>query len=189
MALLLMLSACSSSPRFTYYQLPTTAGGQVSETFSNVNALWVKPVSVADFLAGNSVIYQISDVRYMMAAQHLWGSPLDQQLQQTLISNLNATLPRWMVSASPLGEHYDTLNVNINGFHGRYDGSVIISGEWVLQHHNQLIKRSFFITLKQNQDGYDALIKTLAKGWQQEAQCIADHLLRLNQSLLTPAMF
>ncbi|WP_187433407.1 ABC-type transport auxiliary lipoprotein family protein, partial [Serratia marcescens] len=57
--------------------------------------------------------------------------------------------------------------------HGRFDGKAIIRGEWVLNRQGRLIKRPFNLELKQGEDGYDALVRTLAQGWQQEAQTIA----------------
>jgi uncharacterized lipoprotein YmbA len=47
------------------------------------------------------------------------------------------------------GYDQDTLNVTVTGFHGRYDGAVVISGEWLLNHQGQLIKRPFHLELKQ----------------------------------------
>ena len=88
-------------------------------------------------------------------------------------------MPGWVVSAQPLGSQQDTLNVNVTGFHGRYDGRVIVSGEWLLNHQGQLIKRPFHIELKQQQDGYDAMVKTLGAGWQQAAQSIAREVASL----------
>ena len=42
-----------------------------------------------------------------------------------------------------------------------------------------MIKRPFNIVLKQQQDGYDAMVKTLAQAWSQEAVAIAGELNRL----------
>ncbi len=72
------------------------------------------------------------------------------------------------------------LNVNVTGFHGRYDGRVIVSGEWLLNNQGQLVKRPFHIELKQQQDGYDAMVKTLGQAWQQEAQMMAAEIKRLH---------
>ena len=83
------------------------------------------------------------------------------------------------MASQPLGSEQDTLNVTVTGFHGRYDGRVIVSGEWLLKHQGSLIKRPFHIELKQQEDGYDAMVKTLAQGWQQEAASIAAELNRL----------
>ncbi len=135
--------------------------------------LWLEHVSVADYLAQSGVVYQTNDVQYVIAQNNLWASPLDQQLQQTLVTNLSSALPGWVVSSQPMSSDQDVLNVTISGFHGRFDGKAIIRGEWVLNRQGHLIKRPFNLELKQGEDGYDALVRTLAQGWQQEAQAIA----------------
>lgn len=179
---ILALSACSSSDDGkTYYQLPQSSQPAVQAVSqSGTHLLWVEQVAVPDYLAGSGVVYQTSDVQYVIATSNLWASPLDQQLRNTLVSNLSGALPGWVVASQPLGGDQDTLNVNVTGFHGRYDGKVIVSGEWLLKHQGQLIKRPFHLELKQQADGYDAMVKTLAQAWQQEAQSIAGELTRLN---------
>ena len=175
-----VLTACSSGGESkTYYQLPVVQGGAQSAASQGARLLWVEQVSIPDYLAGNGVVYQTTDVQYVIANNNLWASPLDQQLRNTLVANLSQQLPGWVVSSQPLGSEQDTLNVAVNGFHGRYDGRVIVSGEWLLKHQGQLIKRPFNIVLKQDQDGYDAMVKTLAQAWSQEAAAIASELNRL----------
>lgn len=98
----LLLAGCSSTIDTTYYQLP--AGSNMARVSSDASAsqpmIWVEQVSVPDYLAGNGLVYQTSDVKYVIAANNLWASPLDQQLQQTLVSNLGQALPGgwWPVS-------------------------------------------------------------------------------------------
>nr|WP_024967647.1 membrane integrity-associated transporter subunit PqiC [Pantoea sp. IMH] len=181
-ALALIVSGCSSTIDTHYYQLPSasTATTASSGGFdASRPAVWVEHVSVPDYLAGNGVVYQSSDVQYVIAANNLWASPLDQQLQQTLVANLSEALPGWLVSGMPLGDQQQKLNVNVTQFHGRYDGQVVIAGDWVLEHDGKIIKRPFSLTLPQNEDGYGALVRTLAKGWQQEAGNMAQ-IIRTN---------
>ncbi|QKN82486.1 membrane integrity-associated transporter subunit PqiC [Scandinavium goeteborgense] len=179
-ALACLLSACSSSSdNKTYYQLPLPQAGVQSTASLGRHLLWVEQVSIPDYLAGNGVVYQTSDVQYVIANNNLWASPLDQQLRTTLVANLSNQLPGWVVASQPLGSDQDTLNVNVSGFHGRYDGKVIVSGEWLLNHQGQLIKRPFHIEVKQQQDGYDEMVKTLAQAWSQEASAIAQSMNRL----------
>lgn len=176
-----LVSACSSSnDGNTWYQLPAAPQTyRVDSTARNDHLLWVEQVAIPDYLAGNGVVYQTTDVQYVIASNNLWASPLDQQLRNTLVANLSNALPGWVVSSQPLGSAQDTLNVNVTGFHGRYDGRVIVSGEWLLNRKSALTKRPFHIELKQNEDGYDAMVKQLAVAWQQEAQAIAGELQRL----------
>nr|WP_318382129.1 membrane integrity-associated transporter subunit PqiC [uncultured Enterobacter sp.] len=177
----LLLAACSSSVDETnYYQLPTPPqAASQTQNGANTRLLWVEQVSVPDYLAGNGVVYQTSDVKYAIATKNLWASPLDQQLRTTLVANLGQQLPGWVVASSPLGNDQDTLNVTVTGFHGRYDGRVIVSGEWLLNHQGQLSKRPFHIEMKQQQDGYDAMVKTLGEAWGREASDIARELNRM----------
>ena len=44
-------------------------------------------MSIPDYLAGNGVVYQTTDVQYVIANNNLWASPLDQQLKTTLVAN------------------------------------------------------------------------------------------------------
>lgn len=172
----LLLSACSSQPQKSYYQLPipvTSAAVVQAPVNSDTHQLWLERVNVADFLSALGVVYQTNDVQFVTAGNNLWASPLEQQLQQTMVANLSVAMPGWIVSSQPLGNSQDTLNISVTGFHGRYDGKAVISGEWILTRHGQLTKRAFNLVLPVQQDGYDALVKTLAEGWQQEAQQIA----------------
>src|SRR5471030_3564705 len=177
--LALFLTACSSSDQKTYYQLPVlssapAAGSVLSSGMVEQRKLWVEHVSVADYLAGSGLVFQTNDVQYVLTQNNLWASPLDQQLQQALVTYLTRDLPGRIVSAQAANSaEQDVLNVNVTGFHGRNDGSAIISGSWVLTKEGQTLQRSFNIVLKQNEDGYDALVRTLAAGWQQEASQIA----------------
>ncbi|MGK3123481.1 membrane integrity-associated transporter subunit PqiC [Candidatus Pantoea formicae] len=182
MAALLLLAGCSSTIENTYYQLPSGSNMARVESPANGNQpmIWVEQVTVPDFMAGNGLVYQTSDVKYVIAANNLWASPLDQQLQQTLVTNLSKALPGRLVASTPLGDTHDTLTVNVTGFQGRYDGQVVVSGEWLLQHQGRLIKHGFNLTLPQTEDGYDALVRTLAIGWQQTAQQIANSVISLN---------
>jgi uncharacterized lipoprotein YmbA len=181
--LALFLAACSSDGKKTYYQLPTvnssalvavvSAGGGLTPAAQKPK-LWISQVSVADFLGTSGLVYQTNDVQYVMAANNLWASPLDQQLQQTLQTYLGRNLPGWVVSGQQASDgNQEQLSVNVTGFHGRYDGTAVISGTWTLTRDGQVSQHNFNIELKQNQDGYDALVRTLATGWEQEANSIA----------------
>nr|WP_042392475.1 membrane integrity-associated transporter subunit PqiC [Pseudescherichia vulneris] len=181
----LLLSACSSgSEEPRYYQLPSnpqpvTASAGMMAASQGQRQLWIEQVSVPDYLAGNGVVYQTSDVQYVIANNNLWASPLDQQLRTSLVANLSRNLPGWVVASQPMGSDQDTLNVTVTGFHGRYDGHVIVSGEWLLNHQGTLIKRPFHVEMTQPQDGYDAMVKVLGEAWAQEASNMAREINRL----------
>lgn len=157
----LWLAGCSSGEiNKNYYQLPVVQSGTQSTASQGNRLLWVEQVAVPDYLAGNGVVYQTSDVKYVIA-------------------NLSTQLPGWVVASQPLGSAQDTLNVTVTEFNGRYDGKVIVSGEWLLNHQGQLIKRPFRLEGMQTQDGYDEMVKVLASVWSQEAASIAQEIKRL----------
>ncbi|MDR6311432.1 putative lipoprotein YmbA [Klebsiella variicola] len=104
-----VMTACSSGGESkTYYQLPVVQGGAQSAASQGARLLWVEQVSIPDYLAGNGVVYQTTDVQYVIANNNLWASPLDQQLRTTLVANLSQQLPGWVVSSQPLGSEQDT---------------------------------------------------------------------------------
>ena len=178
LAAVLVLTACSGNGNPRYYQLPAAADTvpQQSSVPATSRHLWISRVNVADFLAGNGVVYQTSDVEYVTAGNHLWASPLAQQLQQNLLMALGNALPGTLVSASQLPGDQDTLEVNVTGFHGRYDGKAVIRGEWLLTHNGTVSRFPFDVTLNQPEDGYDVLVRTLAQGWQQVGENIAKQI-------------
>ncbi|MBS9423244.1 membrane integrity-associated transporter subunit PqiC [Photorhabdus caribbeanensis] len=179
--LVIFISACSRQPEKTYYQLPVvTIASQKSAIVQHDRQLWVQRVMLSDYLSSPGVVYQSSDVSYISAANHLWASPLEQQLQQVLVAELTIALPQRLVSAQPLVNKPDTLDVTVTSFHGRYDGKVILQGYWTLTcqgSETSVVKQPFSIELKQEEDGYDDLVRTLAKGWSQLAKAIANQLM------------
>ncbi|WP_370547558.1 membrane integrity-associated transporter subunit PqiC [Edwardsiella tarda] len=176
----LVLSACSGAGSKQYYQLPIepAVSRAVTQTAAQTHQLWVQPVNVADLLGGMGVVYQQSDVQFVTASNNLWASPLSQQLTQSLVAGLGAAMPGWLVSTQPLGMSQDSLTVNINAFYGRYDGKVVVAGEWLLTHQGVLTQRAFHIVLPQQGDGYDALVRTLGQAWQQEIAAMAGQIAR-----------
>lgn len=184
-SMLALLSACSSTDQQkSYYQLPLTwqisPAKQTALQQQGKHLLWLEQVRLADFLAGNGLVYQTSEVNYSLANNNLWASPLEQQLASMVVDSLNSLLPDWLVSTIPVSGSADTLNISITGFHGRYDGQVIVSGEWLLTHQQQVIKRPFYISLPQPQDGYPAMVIALAQAWRQQVQEIASSLQQLH---------
>ena len=135
----MVLTACSSgSETKSYYQLPLVTQAVTQSSARRATVCCGLSRSPCRITAGNGVVYQTSDVQYVIANNNLWASPLDQQ-RNTLVANLGSQLPGWVVASQPLGSDQDTLNVTVTGFHGRYDGAVVISGEWLLNHQDSVL--------------------------------------------------
>ncbi|MGM3176212.1 membrane integrity-associated transporter subunit PqiC [Dickeya lacustris] len=171
--LVLVLGGCAS-PQKIYYQLPVTAQkAQTSVTQAQGRQLWVAPIALADSLAGSGLVFQTSPVRYTIAANNLWASPLDQQLQQALVASLRHDLAGWHVfSSGPVTKNTASLRVNVTAFQGRFDGRAVIQGEWVLQDEQRVVTQPFALEIALREDGYDALVSALAQGWQQVAESV-----------------
>lgn len=174
----LMLTACSSQTNKTYYQLPDVYQGGVSEHVSVTQSakkpqIWVQPIRLSNMLVNAGIVYQTTDINYTVANQHLWINPLDQQLQQNLISGLTKALPDTVVANQPVEDNLAKLMVTVNYFQGRYDGQVIISGDWIYTENNKVINQPFSLVLTQTEDGYPALVRTLGQGWEQVVSDIA----------------
>lgn len=174
----LMLTACSSQTNKTYYQLPDVYQGSVPEQVSATQSvkkpqIWVQPIRLSNMLVNAGIVYQTTDINYTVANQHLWINPLDQQLQQNLISGLTKALPGTVVANQPVEDNLAKLTVTVNYFQGRYDGQVIISGDWIYTENNKVINQPFSLVLTQTEDGYPALVRTLGQGWEQVVSDIA----------------
>lgn len=176
----LLLTACSSSVQEkTYYQLPLAQTSTLRQQSQQGHLIWLEQIQVADFLSGQGLVYQTSEVGYSIASTNLWGSPLEQQLANSLINGFSRWLPGWVVSTTPLNAEQYQLEITITGFHVRYDGRVIVSGEWLLKHRQDVSKHPFYIEMKQQQDGYPAMVKTLAQAWDEQVKAIASQLQQL----------
>lgn len=181
--LISFLTACSSNAVKKHYQLPVLEG-EKPVTFSREGIstkkqqnLWISQVRVADFLGNSGLVYQTSEVQYVMASNNLWASPLDQQLQQSLQTYLSRSLPGRIISNQQFSDdNQEQLSVDVTGFHGRYDGKVIIRGSWTLSNKFQVSQHFFNLVLKQDKDGYDALVAVMATGWREEADRIASSI-------------
>ncbi|EMH0746075.1 membrane integrity-associated transporter subunit PqiC [Proteus mirabilis] len=167
----LMLTACSSVPDKAYYQLPDVYQGVNNKVVTTTESakqdqIWVQPIRLSDMLVNTGIVYQTSDINYTVANQHLWINPLDQQLQQNLVVGLAKEFPNRVVSTQPIEDKLAKLIVNVNYFQGRYDGKVIIAGDWIYTQGNKVISQPFSVVLTQTEDGYPALVRTLGEGWQ-----------------------
>ena len=182
--LILLLTACShhnrgersSNSKIVYYQLPmTTPVSTTDNSLIKTKQLQIAPIILTELLNQQGIVYQIDPVRYVVASYNYWGSALDQQLQQQLISQLTPVLPRYLVTSQPMliNNQVSKITVHVDQFNGRYDGSVVVSGNWLWQTEKGTQQHPFQFTLYQPSDGYNALVLTLAKGWQQLAQAIA----------------
>jgi len=175
------LTACSGPATTKYYQLTTPQGAALPHVSSSgfggsPKRLWVQSINLPDALASTGIAFQTSEVQYRLAEQNLWASPLDQQLQQTLVTNLSNLLPNWLVTNTLVEDEPDSLTVTVTAFQGRWDGHAVVKGYWLYQHQGETIRQPFEIVVALKDDGYPALVQALSAAWYQEAQQIASQI-------------
>lgn len=177
------LQGCSSSVTETrYYQLPVlqniTTGQEHRVTEGK---LVIEPVQVANYLNGNGVVLQSSDVELTVARQHLWIDALDQQLQRQLLNQLALLLPQYQVSSLYQTDSY-RLQVQVERFHGLANGKAILSGRYNIVSGAIQQQYPFYQEVTLADNGYAALVDALGLGWQQVMKQIAEHIKAKGQN-------
>ncbi|MBU5612317.1 PqiC family protein [Geomonas azotofigens] len=90
-AALLLSSACSRSPRVTFYTLtPATAAGAVQQTFSS--AVAVGPVTIPELVNRPQLVVRLTPNRVAVLESHRWGEPLKNEIPRLLAQNLERQL-------------------------------------------------------------------------------------------------
>jgi len=171
MTLLSAIIGCSSDvPNKNYFQLTSDLANNGSTmTQSTHYFIWIESIEVADFLNKSGIVLQTDDIKYTTATNHLWVSALSQQLAERLSQDLTQIMPNYLVSTNSITTPSLTVKLFIDGFHGNYNGDAIITGRWVMTDKSgkivtKVIKRQIPLTT----NGYDALVKALSQGWQDE---------------------
>lgn len=170
--LIVQLSACSSQPPVSYYQLPATEAGATPSADARL-ALFVEPVQVASYLNGRGLVLQVSPVELVMARQHLWAEALDQHLQRQLRQNVSALAPAYSAQLQS-GADNVRLTVQVDRFHGLAEGYAVLSGRFSLSNTAEV--HSFDLRVPLSDDGYPALVLALGQGMTQLSQQIAVQL-------------
>lgn len=176
------LFACSSSqPDKTYYQLPAdaTQAKQSAAASEKRGFVWIESLNLADFLSEQGIAYQVSEVSYINANSHLWLAPLETQLQDQLVQQLSEALPSQLVSTKRMTKPSLTVSAKITGFHGRFDGTVVVSGEWVVHNAStdKFVTKSFNHVVDLPKDGYEVLVTTLAAAWHDEVKALSNLII------------
>ena len=171
MTLFSAIIGCSSDvPNKNYFQLTSNLANNGSTmTQSTHYFIWIESIEVADFLNKSGIVLQTDDIKYTTATNHLWVSALSQQLAERLSQDLTQIMPNYLVSTNSITTPSLTVKLFIDGFHGNYNGDAIITGRWVMTDKSgkivtKVIKRQIPLTT----NGYDALVKALSQGWQDE---------------------
>lgn len=174
----LLLGGCASnvSPS-TRYVLPKV--NQPNAPESPRAELIINAVRLAHYLDVDGIMMQLDDIEMREAREHQWAEGLSRQLVRNLRDALAVALQDvQVVSGSTNRGDALTLQLDVDEFHGRYDGYAITSGQWQLRDaQNRLLHLDSFQARKAlENDGYPALVRALSLSWTEVADDIATTL-------------
>ncbi|MDX1678585.1 membrane integrity-associated transporter subunit PqiC [Arsukibacterium sp.] len=167
-AVILGITACSSPPPVSYYQLavPMPAQAEPQPQPGTTKTLQLQPVRVANYLNGAGLVMQRSDVELLIASRHLWADALDQQLYRLLAEQLPPRLPAFQLFQGQ-GSADLKLQLTVDRFYAQANGVAIISGYYTLSSESEQTRHRFSYQQPLTADGYPALVSALSLGWQQ----------------------
>ncbi|EAR21600.1 PqiC family protein [Nitrococcus mobilis] len=180
LAALILLSGCAGAPTVPEHRyLLGLTSRPAAPAASSEHRLWIASLQLAPFLRSDGIVMQTNDVAIHQGRDHLWAENLATQLRRSLREELARKLPRVQVlddsESATTGEPLPRLEVEVDGFHGRYDGVAIVVGQWRLRDGTGrlLAARQFSVERPLPADGYQALVESLAAAWRGVADQIA----------------
>lgn len=188
--LALLLSGCSSSIQTTiaYYQFEQPIVASSRDVSATDAQLRVQTVVLRGALNNRGIAMKIDHNQIHAANYHLWGESPDSMLTVSAQQTLFNALPNWMViKGLPVITELDQqtfyeLEYEIHHFNGDLQGNADISGLWRLYYTHpetgrRLLSLHNFANVTQlHGDGYDALVATLEKTWQEINLAVAKQI-------------
>lgn len=177
MVALLLTGCASSGVETTNYMLPADAGSADATlpAAHDATLLIARPL-LAKHLDQKGIVLQLDDITLNAATTNLWAAPLAQQLERGMRERLAHRLPSTQVLLSQGNSRRDalTLELSVDQFQGRYDGSAVASGQWLLREGGGKVEAyaPFNAEVTLNQDGYPALVRALGRSWDEVADDI-----------------
>ena len=181
LCLVLALAGCATGAGGgpALYMLDHSTPTRAASPAAGRPAIVVEPVDVAPFLDASGIVYQTAAHRVVLANDNRWASPLSAQLTDGLYAGLATELDGVFVQLQRGGRDEPDaalhLGTRVDEFMGHYDGSAHIAGQWTLTDaaDRQLAQARFERRIPLSEDGYEALVASLSRGWRQSAQAIA----------------
>lgn len=168
-----LLAGCATTEVASneYLLMDNTPKIVISDPKTQVN-IQLMPIQVADYLAGSEIVLLSKPGMVYRSQQNLWAEPLSAQLNRLTMQGLIQRLPdtNWYKGHNAQVANLLKLSVEVDAFYGDLEGQVHVSGRWTLLSGSGQILRSkaFMVTDKLNENGYPALVQTLASTWFQK---------------------
>lgn len=190
----MLAGACmSTAPSNTLYTLYATEKQSMNENLASLQEMiLVMPIRMAPQLQNRGLLYQYSAGEAKSAANHLWAGPLNQQITDTLVSNIKTLLRTDNVAAFPGPRYGNTLyqvEVEVHEFSGNSD-FFSIEAVYTISNVNLkiVLERKTFQQKKNNiPAGYGGYVNSASLSLGELSRQIAGALVRVqNQKKSTP---
>ncbi|QEY23477.1 PqiC family protein [Neisseria animalis] len=161
-----LLAACGSTQSPSYFVLPDSQYIQPARQGSEIAV----NVYLNSALNKGGLVYQTDAHHLNFARNHLWATPLDGALANSLSNKLNRLNHRYTFVPAARSQSAQQLKIYVEAFNGSYLGKTIVSG-YALWPDGQ--SRPFHAETVQQGDGYTAMLESLAVGLNQAVQEMA----------------
>ncbi len=174
-----LLCACTSQPaKVAHYTLPIDS---MASEQQDAQPVFVElGIETGGYLSSPGIVYQTSELEIESAYAHRWADSLTAQLRRTLKDRLLDSYGGYRFVDRMSGNPHKAYHVHIalDRFQGHYDGSAIVSGQWIIRDaaNEYLAGDQFHVKTPLETDGYPALVRSLAQGWQSVIDEIATRL-------------
>lgn len=157
MALLLFLGGCSSVSPPTHYYLLSQNLGPIAKIDDTKPAIYLKSVTLADYLNQPAIVMMIEDQQAQLANYHFWGERLDKGVSSVLTHDLEhacqcRVLDNQLLDKQP--ENAVTLSLYIEQMVSTAQGQVLLAGRYRITKNEQQTVHRFRYQQAMNDTGF-----------------------------------
>jgi len=185
-SLLVLLTACGSSPKTDFYLLSAEQGSKVQGTNANSGpAIGVWRLRLPGYLERSEIVTRDGEYEIRLADFAWWAGNLDENMTQLVANQLSQSLQSNQVVVSPWPSYwkveYQTI-VRVERFDGALGGEAVLRGVWsLLDADGQKELRREAFEFKESAAGestptassYEALVAALSRLTVQLAEQVA----------------
>jgi uncharacterized protein len=161
--LALATTACSRSPRVTFYTLEPSAQAEAAASVMALPAVSIGPVTLPEVVDRPQFVVRVAANRVEILETHRWAEPLKSEIPRLIAENLGRLLGSQRVSTylqhAGTDVKYRVL-VDIQRFESYPGEAVTVEAVWSLRHVGGGILKTGHILVREPVDavGYDPLV-------------------------------
>jgi uncharacterized lipoprotein YmbA len=182
-SVLLLFSACASSPPSRFYTLTSLRMQKDIQDHiveASSYSLVVGPVTIPDYMDRPQIITRSSTYEIHLDEFNPWASPLDEDITQVLTENLSVLLSQEKISISQW-QYGSTAKyqvpIDVRRFDVMPDGNVLLIAKWsVIDQKEKQTLTALEAKIKEPIDGqdYNAKVSAMSKAIEALSRNIAD---------------